>query len=75
MTPRDASGRLLTEGRRLLCAVVARSKGAEVTRELRVSQPYLSRLMSGERRPSLDQAIRLRDAYGIPCESWRLETA
>lgn len=64
---------MLTEGRRLFVAAVVASSGAAVSAVVKVSRAYISQLMSGERRPSLDVAIRIEDAFGIPARAWRLD--
>ena len=42
-----------------------------------ISRPYLSLLLSGQKRPSLDLALRIADATGgaVPVTSWRREPA
>lgn len=38
--------------------------------QLGVSQAYLSELMSGAKRPSLELAVRIEEATGLPVRSW-----
>jgi transcriptional regulator with XRE-family HTH domain len=67
---RDASGRMLTEGRRQLLAIAKLCKGAELARRLRVSRSHLSEILSGEHRPSFDLMVRIFRELGIPIIDW-----
>ncbi|MCR9236181.1 MAG: helix-turn-helix domain-containing protein [Alphaproteobacteria bacterium] len=44
----------------------------DVSRQLGVSQAYLSQLLSGQRRPSLELAVRIEQMTGgtVPASSW-----
>lgn len=72
MVLHDARGRMRTEGRRLLCAAVAASRGRDVAQQLRISRSHLSSLLAGERRPSLNLAIRIEVIFSISPRTWSL---
>lgn len=43
---------------------------ARLGEEIHVSPGVVSRWLSGERTPSLEMAVRLETALGIPVEAW-----
>jgi hypothetical protein len=67
---RDANGRMLTEGRRLLVVAVDDDNGVEVAKLVGVDPSMVYHLCAGRYRPSLTLAIVMRDALGIPVEAW-----
>lgn len=43
---------------------------AAAARLVGVTQQQFGRLLAGTRRPGLECAIRIRDAFGVPVEAW-----
>jgi hypothetical protein len=75
MLDTDAVGRMVTVGRRRFHGIVRELGGAEVARELGITEGCVSQLARGLRRPSLDLAIVVQDRLGIPCHEWRWRNA
>lgn len=67
---RDASGRLLTEGRRKLLKVAELSNRTELAKRLRVSRSHLSEILSGQHRPSFELMVTIFRELGIPVVDW-----
>ena len=62
----------LTEGAALF-AQALRTRGhtqADASRELEMDSGHLSRLVGGERTPSMKLAKRIEEAYGVPIAAW-----
>jgi transcriptional regulator with XRE-family HTH domain len=59
-------------GRQRLAKYVERSKQKqyEVAQDLRITESYLSQVLSGRRRPGLDIAVRIETLTGIPVSAW-----
>jgi len=58
-------------GMRLAEAIKARGLTHEkVERALRVSRGVVSRWIHGDRRPTIENALRLRKRFGIEVEAW-----
>jgi transcriptional regulator with XRE-family HTH domain len=41
-----------------------------VAQDLRITESYLSQVLSGRRRPGLDIAVRIETLTGIPVSAW-----
>jgi transcriptional regulator with XRE-family HTH domain len=66
------------DGRRLLVNFIeGRTTQAEFARVIRCSEPHLSLILKGDRRPSLDLAKRINDATGgaVPIDAFAVEAA
>lgn len=62
----------LSEGATLL-AQALRARGhsqADACRELNVDSGYLSRLVGGERTPSMKLSARIEELYAVPIAAW-----
>jgi transcriptional regulator with XRE-family HTH domain len=59
-------------GRERLAKYIIRSqqKQYEVADDLRITESYLSQVLSGRRRPGLDIAVRIETLTGIPVSAW-----
>lgn len=59
-------------GRQLLRDWLTRSNHnqRDLARKLGVSEPYLSQILSGNRRPKLELLIAIEAASGVPVGSW-----
>jgi plasmid maintenance system antidote protein VapI len=59
-------------GRERLAKYITRSrqKQYEVAGDLRITESYLSQVLSGRRRPGLDIAVRIETLTGIPVSAW-----
>lgn len=59
-------------GRERLSKYIERSrqKQYEVAADLRITESYLSQVLSGRRRPGLDIAVRIETLTGIPVSAW-----
>ena len=58
------------EGRRLLAQFVGNSNQVAIASKLGLNPACLSRLLSGERRPTLDQAAKIEEVMFIPMKTW-----
>lgn len=58
--------------RERLAAWIERSKltQVETARQLALDQTTLSKILAGDRRPSLEVAVRMHDLTGIPPDAW-----
>jgi hypothetical protein len=65
---RDARGRHVTEGRRQLLGLGV--KHESLAAGMGVDAACVSRIASGERLPTLRQAVALEALVGIPCRAW-----
>jgi transcriptional regulator with XRE-family HTH domain len=45
-------------------------RAAELAKVAGVTRQYAHQLLTGERSPSLEKAIEIRDRLGIPVEAW-----
>jgi transcriptional regulator with XRE-family HTH domain len=48
------------------------TSGAAFCGRIGVGQPSLSRILLGDRKPSLRTALAIKDVTGIPPEAWRV---
>jgi plasmid maintenance system antidote protein VapI len=46
-------------------------KQTEIAMKIGRTQAYVSMILAGQRKPSLDIALKLEKLYGIPPKSWR----
>lgn len=60
----------LTQGRRLLRAVLQRTTAIAVAARCRVSQPTVTLWALGERNPNDGHRRKLEELYGIPPAAW-----
>jgi hypothetical protein len=72
---RDATGRIVTEGRRMLLGSCADLGRSGVRRRLRIAETTLSHLLGGTRLPGLQLALLMDEALGIPAKAWRIGSA
>lgn len=65
----------MSRGQRLLIAYLDRShlKQYELAKRLGISEPYLSHILNGHRRPKLATVVALERVCGIQPQDW-LET-
>ena len=56
----------ISPGRRKLAKKAEKTSRADMARSLRVSKPYVSMILGGQRQPSLVVAARIEKVYGIP---------
>ncbi len=58
-------------GKRLAEAILAKGLTREkAERLLRVSRGLVSRWIHGQRRPTFENAVRLKERFGIEVEAW-----
>jgi len=62
----------MTHGRRSLLAWLKRSQVLRVAlaREIGISKAYMSNILNGHRRPSLETLLRIETRTGVPAVSW-----
>lgn len=69
---RSSLGPHFSEGARLLWLALERLglNQTEAEARARSAKGSINRLLYGERRPGLDMALRLEEAFGIPPGAW-----